>query len=44
MKKEEYIKKLRFLENELRSKIIIHNAYKGLIEQEELIEERGHSR
>ena len=43
-KEEEYIKKLRFLENELRSKIIIHNAYKGLVEQEELIEERGHSR
>lgn len=43
-KEEEYIKKLRFLENELRSKIIIHNTYKKIIENEELIEERGHSR
>ncbi|MBE6160748.1 MAG: hypothetical protein E7158_00805 [Firmicutes bacterium] len=43
-KEEEYIKKLRFLENELRSKIVIHNVYKGLIEQEEFTEERGHSR
>lgn len=38
-KEEDYLKKLRFLENELRSKIIIQNTYEQYLESE-----RGHSR
>ena len=38
-KEKEILKKLRFLENELRSKIIIQNTYEEYLE-----EQKGHSR
>ena len=43
-KEEDYIKKLRFLENELRSKLIIYNTYHKLLQNEVFLDEKGHTR